>query len=97
MVIKYLAISLNQFGFCNTIPDPTGWFKNSKKGNIRRDELLLAMTNGADIPKVAEDLCTITGNHPLLCNRIWRVFRNFLILKNYCLVSKVQNYVQNGS
>lgn len=74
MVIKYLAINLNQFGFCNTISDPTGWFKNSKKGNIRRDELLLAMTNGADIPKVAETLSAITAAHPLLCNRIWRVF-----------------------
>lgn len=73
-IVKYLAISLYKFGFCDTVPDPTGWFNRSKKGNIRRDELLLAMTTGADVPDVATKLCAVTASHPLLCNRIFEVY-----------------------
>jgi hypothetical protein len=73
-IIKYLAICLYRFGFCDKYPDTTGWFNRSKKGNIRRDELLLAMTDGADVPDVASKLCGITASHPLLVNRISRVY-----------------------
>lgn len=72
-IIKYLAICLYRFGFCDKYPDTTGWFNRSRKGNIRRDELLLAMTEGADVPDVASKLCGITASHPLLMNRVFKV------------------------
>lgn len=73
-IIKYLAISLHKFGFCRVYKDPTGWFKKSSRSGIWRDELLLAMTNGA-APNVADELVKIIDGHPLLRNRIFTVYK----------------------
>jgi len=73
-VIKYLAICLHKFGFCGKIPDSTGWFKSSTRHEVRRDELLLALS-GAGGAAVHDDLARLTLEHPLLCNRLFQVHK----------------------
>jgi hypothetical protein len=69
-VITYLAISLHEFGFCNSVPDTTGWFRNSNSYEVKREELLLALT-GAAGARVHDELAALTATHPLLCNRLF--------------------------
>jgi hypothetical protein len=74
-IITYLAICLHEYGFCRNIPDETGWFRNSTRGRVRSDELLLALagTAGSD---VADKLAELTAPHPLLCNRLFTVHKS---------------------
>lgn len=69
-VITYLAISLHEFGFCNSVPDTTGWFRHSNSYEVKREELLLALT-GAAGARVHDELAALTATHPLLCNRLF--------------------------
>lgn len=73
-IITYLAISLHEFGFCHTVADTTGWFKRSTRGEVRRDELLLALTGAAGAP-VHDELARVTVGHPLLCYRLYTIHR----------------------
>lgn len=72
-VIKYLAICLHNYGFCDSIPNSTGWFDKSDSKDIHRNELLLALTGKAGRPVLAE-LLKITASHSLLCNRLFTVY-----------------------
>lgn len=73
-IIKYAAICLHRFGFCDKVPDATGWFKKSSKLRVRADELLLALA-GAAGTAVADELAKITVPHPLLCNRLYQIHK----------------------
>lgn len=73
-IIKYLAMCLHEYGFCGVIPDNTGWFYNSTQARVQSDELLLALT-GAGGSDVQDKLAEITANHPLLCNRLFAVYK----------------------
>jgi hypothetical protein len=70
--LKYLAISLHQFGFCQAFADTTGWFTRSDKTEVRRDELLLALTTPSK-ESVREALAFAVKEHPLLLNRLYTV------------------------
>jgi hypothetical protein len=73
-VIKYLAICLHEFGFCNTIPDNTKWFKRSTDYKVMADELLLVLCGRAG-KEVEDELARITLSHPLLCNKLFEVHK----------------------
>lgn len=73
-IITYLAISMHEFGFCDTVADTTGWFRRSTRHQVRRDELLLALTGAAGAP-VHDELAKLTAGQPLLCNRLYTVHR----------------------
>jgi hypothetical protein len=76
-MVKYLAICLHEFGFCNSIENSTGGFTKSTKEQIRPDELLLALTRahekdcgyGEDI--VGKLVKVVSPKHPLLGNHIF--------------------------
>lgn len=75
-MVKYLAICLHEFGFCN-IENSTNGFTKSTKEQIRPDELLLALTRahekdcgyGEDI--VGKLVKVVSKKHPLLGNHIF--------------------------
>lgn len=73
--LKYLAICLHQFGFCQSIPDSTGWFVRSDKTEVKRDELLLALTTPT-ADAVRKALAFTVRDHPLLCNRLFTVWQS---------------------
>ena len=68
--IKYLAICLQNYGFCGEFPDITGHFVKSNEKAVRRDELFLALS-GRNAQKVREDLCKIVLPHRLLLFRLY--------------------------
>lgn len=69
-IIRYLAICLHEYGFCGSVLDTTGWFRNSTPQRVQGDELLLALT-GAGGSAVHNGLAALTAGHPLLCNRLF--------------------------
>jgi hypothetical protein len=75
--VKYLAICLHDFGLCNRIADPTGWFKSSNRRMIVQEELILLLT-GAAGDTTLRALFALTSPHPLLCNRLFTEYTSLV-------------------
>lgn len=74
-IIRYLAICLHEYGFCRSVSDETGWFRNSTAQRVEGDELLMALTKATD-SSIRNKLAALTANHPLLCNRLFTVHKS---------------------